>query len=443
MNQQDVFSKKSRSRTIHRLSAREVETAKEAGISMDGGGLLLRVTESGSKKWLFRFTSPTTGKRREMGLGRADKGYVSLKAARDAAQAARDLLTKRLDPIDEAKRDKVARIVEARKAAPKTFGQFSDEWLDKNEGSFRNIKHRDQWRMTLREYAKPLRDMPLSDIATQDVLDVLHPIWPTKPETAKRLQGRIERLLDAARAVGLRSGDNPARWRGHLSTLLPARKKSSRGHHKALPHAELPKFIPALRQAQGIAARALEFLILTAARSGEVRGMTWAEVDLKARRWTVPAARMKAGKEHRVPLTERCIEVLGEMMLFRPADDDAGRALVFPGAKEGQPMSDMSLSAVLGRMDHTDITVHGFRSCFRDWAEDVARYPYGAIKAALAHTISDHTDAAYRRGDAYDIRAELMGVWLAYLDSDSANNVIRLNQAESDTAEYAPERRHC
>jgi integrase len=419
----DIKLSKRRSRAMHRLSARQVETVTQPGILMDGGGLMLRVTEGGHKKWLFRFASPITGKRREMGLGRADRGYVSLKAARDAAQAARDLLAKKQDPIDETEREKAARAAEARKAAPKTFGQFANEWLDKNEGAFRNAKHRAQWRMTLLKYAAALREKRPAEITTHDVLAVLQPIWQAKPETAKRTQGRIERVLDAARAVGLCSGDNPARWRGHLDTILPSRRKLSRGHHSALPHAELPAFMAQLRQGSGIAARALEFLILTTARSGEVRGMTWAEIDLRGRQWIVPAARMKAGKEHRVPLTDRSIEILNAMAPLRQ-QNASDTDFVFPGAKDDKPMSDMTLTAVLKRMKRTDITVHGFRSAFRDWAEDVARYPYGAIKAALAHTINDNTDAAYRRGDAYDIRIELMSLWEAYLGSDPVSSKI-------------------
>jgi integrase len=406
---------------------------------MDGGGLLLRVAEGGGKKWLFRYASPATGKRREMGLGRADEGYVSLKDAREAAQAARDLLAKKIDPIDEAEREKQARLAETKKAAPKTFGQFADEWLDQKENEFSNPKHRAQWRMTLREYAGSLRDKAPGSITTEDVLAVLQPIWLSKPETAKRTQGRIENVMDAARAKGLYAGSNPARWRGHLDKVLPSRSKRSKGHHAALPYKDLPAFMIELRTRTGIAARALEFLILAAARSGEVRGMTWAEIDTEARRWTVPGHRMKAGKAHRVPLTDRALEILTEIARLRPAGDN-GAALVFPGdensgrRKPGSvgpvQMSDMTLAAVLKRMQRTDITVHGFRSCFRDWAEDVARYPYGAIKAALAHTISDGTDAAYRRGDGYEIRAELMGVWETYLNSGGGtDNVVPMRRA--------------
>jgi integrase len=435
----DDGTKETRSRTLNRLSARKVETITEAGAYMDGGGLLLRVSEGGSKKWLFRFTSPSTGKRREMGLGRADKGHVSLQTARDAAQAARDLVARNLDPIDEAERERQERLAEAKKAKPKTFGDFADEWLDQKEAEFSNPKHRAQWRMTMREYAGPLRDKAPADINTADVLAVLQPIWQEKPETAKRTQGRIENVMDAARAKGLYAGENPARWRGHLAQILPARSKRSKGHHAAMPYTDVPAFMVDLRARSGIAARALEFLILTAARSGEVRGMTWAEVDLDRTRWTVPAKRMKAGKEHRVPLCKRAVTILAEMVQLRPADGD-GNALVFPGdetsgRRKEKPtgpvqMSDMTLAAVLKRMERTSVTVHGFRSTFQDWAEEEARFPASAVEAALAHVIGG-TRASYRRGDSYDMRAELMGVWETYLDSAkaSAANVLPMRRA--------------
>lgn len=427
----DNLEIKQRSRTINRLSAREVETATSPGVLMDGGGLLLRIADSGRKQWLFRYHSPVTGKRREMGLGRADRGFVSLKAAREAAQAARDLVARKLDPIDEAERERTERLATTQRARPKTFGQFTDDWLTDNESVFRNAKHRAQWRMTLEKYGARLRDKLPSEITTEDVLAVLRPLWQSRPETAKRTQGRIERVWDAARAKGLCTGENPARWRGHLKTLLPARTKLSRGHHAAMAHRDLPAFITALRKRDTIAARALEFLILTSARSGEVREMRWCEVDLDQRRWTVPAKRMKAGKEHRVPLGERAIEILRGMLSLRPAKD-ANSAFVFPGSKDDAPMSDMTLAAVLKRMELDAITVHGFRSSFRDWAEDVARYPFGVIEAALAHTISNATVAAYRRGDAYDQRSELMEVWEAYLGRDlrdASANVVELRAA--------------
>ncbi|MCC0043912.1 MAG: integrase arm-type DNA-binding domain-containing protein [Brucellaceae bacterium] len=432
-------TKKSRSRTSKRLSALSVKAATKPGIYLDGDGLMLRVTESG-RKWLFRYTSPISGKRREMGLG--TPGKVSLAAAREAVLTAHDLIAKKIDPIDDAERKKQERLAEAKKGTPKTFGQFADEWLAANESAFRNDKHRAQWRTTIegtdrRAYAAPLRDKIPAAITTQDVLDVLQPIWLEIPETAKRVQNRIEQIMDAARAKGLYVGENPARWRGHLAKLIKARPKHEKGHHAALPYKDLPAFIVDLRARTGIAARALEFLILTAARSGEVRGATWAEIDINDQRWTVPCSRMKAGREHRVPLTDRAVAILTDMAALLPAGDN-GSALVFPGdEKSGRrkssvlgpvQMSDMTLAAVLKRMGRKGITVHGFRSTFQDWAEEEARFPASAVEAALAHVIGG-TRASYRRGDSYDMRAELMAVWENYLNSGTARgNVIKMHR---------------
>lgn len=425
----DIPAAQTRSRAMFRLTARQVDTATQPGILMDGGGLLVRISETGHKKWVLRYKSPATGKRRELGLGRADKGHVSLAAAREAAQGARDLLARKLDPIDEAERDRAAREAAGSKAAPKTFGQFAEEWLDLNDSQFRNRKHRAQWRSTLKTHAAILWDKTPDAITTDDVLQVLRPIWQTTPETAKRTQGRIERILSAARAAGLRTGDNPAQWRGHLDTLLPRRRKAT--HHPALPYVRVAEFVRLLRQQNGVAARALEFLILTAARSGEVRGMLWGELDDQQTSWTVPGDRMKAGKPHRVPLTNRAREILAEMSLLREPKG-TGLDLVFPGAKAGAPLSDMTLSAVLKRMrkgkdeiaallrdqDGSDVVVHGFRSTFRDWAEDVARFPARVVEAALAHTIKDKAEAAYRRGDAFEARIELMAEWEKYIHNE-------------------------
>lgn len=432
-----------------KTASKKIATAVEVrtrppGIYGAGNGLYLIVNTpttnnpKGARQWQFRFTSPVTGKRREMGLGAAGDGGMSLADAREKATDFKRMIGKGLDPIDAQRAEKEAERAHAEAEPTKSFGAYADEWIDRRSSEFRNAKHIAQWRMTMREYAKPLRKKPLDEIATQDVLVALKPIWHTKPETAKRTQGRIERILDAAKAEGHRSGDNPARWRGHLDHLLPARSKLSRGHHAALPYKDLPEFMGKLRQRQGVAARALEFLILTAARSGEVRGANWNEIDFEERRWTVPASRMKAGKQHRVPLCERALEILREM-----ADAHGTDGLIFPGAKDDAPMSDMTLDAVLRRMKYkgavethnpvsgeektqtVGITVHGFRSAFRDWSEDVAGFPHGAIEAALAHTIANKTEAAYRRGDAYDVRIKLMSAWEAYVaTSPTTSNVV-------------------
>ncbi|PRY94347.1 tyrosine-type recombinase/integrase [Donghicola tyrosinivorans] len=414
-------SKQSRSRSLARLTAKQVNSASEPGYYMDGGGLIMHISNNGGKRWLLRFNSPITGKRREMGLGAAGHGGVLLAEVRDQAEAARKLVRAGIDPIDERNRSIEQQRQDAQRQKPVTFGQFCDEWMEANLRQYSNAKHQAQWRMTLTVYAEPLRSKAIQDIETNDVLEVLKPIWEEKPETAKRTQGRIERMLDAATAMGIRTGPNPATWRGHLSNLLPKQPKGKRGHHAAMPWRALPDFIPSLRARQGTAARALEFAILTAARSGEVRGATWNEFDLDARRWTIPAWRMKAKQEHKVPLTDRAIEILNEVAAQRPDSDQTGAALVFPGARTGSKMSDMTLAAVLKRMDVENATPHGFRSAFRDWAEDCADAPYGAIKAALAHMIGDKVDAAYRRGDAYQRRIKLMQEWAEFLDSRPKN----------------------
>lgn len=436
---------------VRHLSQREIET-RGPGLHHDGNGLYLAVSDT-RRRWVFRYTHPTLTnpkrpterKRVEMGMGtpwidKVNPGGIRPGAAREAVREAHALLARGVDPLTERDRQKEAARAEATRAAPKTFGEWAEEWLTQNvtNTAFRNPKHRAQWGSTLRTYAKPIWNKPVAAISTEDVLAVLRPIWQSTAETAKRTQGRIERVLDAARAAGLREGDNPARWRGHLSLLLPKRPKA--GHHPALPYEKAPSVLAELRKCEGIAARALELAILTASRSGEVRGMTWAELDADRQVWTVPASRMKAGREHRVPLTDRAREILADMDMLRPKDQpDTG--LVFPGQKnkrsklETPPLSDMTLSAVLKRLREgegkdadarrkllkdaqgNDVVVHGFRSTFRDWAEDKARFPARVVEHALAHTIKDKAEAAYRRGDALEQRVELMAAWEAYLST--------------------------
>ncbi|QXN67986.1 integrase [Microcystis phage Mwe-Yong1] len=418
-----------------------MDTAAPGQAYPDGGGLYLRVSENGNRKWELRYKSPLTGKRVDMGLGNARKGtagYVTLAGAREAAERARALVAKGLDPVAEREREKAERAAQAAKVAPLTFGKFAEDWMDQNLEQHKNAKHRAQWRSTMRQHAEPLWNKPLDAISTEDVLNALKPIWGKTPETARRTQGRIEIILDAARAAGQRHGENPARWRGHLALLLPKRPKAR--HQPAMAHQDIPAFMLELRKRSSVSARALEFLILTAARSGEVRGMTWAELDQGRTTWTVPEERMKAGIAHRVPLTDRAREILQEMEKFRSADRP-DTALVFPGqrgrrAKSDHPaLSDMTLTQLLRGMrelkgaEHESlrkmlidasgnpVVVHGFRSTFRDWAEDVARFPARVVEHALAHTIRDKAEAAYRRGDALDQRRELMAAWETYLDT--------------------------
>lgn len=391
-------------RQLHTLSARTVATLTKPGRHSDGGGLYLNITPSGARSWVFMWK--VAGKRREMGLGSLRD--VPLTKARQRAAEARQQVADGLDPL--ASRDKPQVM---------TFGDAADALIESMSSSWRNEKHRAQWKMTLTVYCEALRLKPVAEIGTEDVLKVLQPLWTTKPETASRLRGRIERVFDFARTRGQRAGENPARWRGHLEAVLPKRAKLTRGHHKAMPFDEVPQFVVALREREGIAARALEFAILTAARSGEVFGARWDEFNLEARVWTVPATRMKAGREHRVPLSARAVEILREMQQNRLSD------LVFPGVKVGRPLSVMALEMVLRRMK-VDVTVHGFRSAFRDWAGERTSFPREVAEAALAHLVGDAVERAYRRGDALEKRRRLMDAWAGFVEQQTRSNVVAL-----------------
>lgn len=413
-------------RALNKLTVKKAEALAEPGRHADGGSLYLDVASSGSKSWVFLFRSPihrverngkAVGRLREMGLGafgtdQTDR--ISLAKARALAEDARRLVKAGLDPLDE--RNRPAPVV----VQIPTFGEMADQFVSAMEGQWRNEKHRAQWRMTLEEYAKPLRALPVNGVTVEHVLSVLKPIWQSVPETAGRLRGRIERVLNAAKAAGHRSGENPAAWRGHLENLLPKRPKLSRGHHEAMPWSDVPNFVAKLRERDGIAARAVEFAILTAARSGEVRGAALTEFDLERAIWTVPAERMKGAREHRVPLVPRAIEIAKELSQL------PGEAFVFPGARSGSPLSDMSLSAVLKRMK-VGATVHGFRSSFKDWATEATGFPNELSEAALAHITGDNTERAYRRGDVLERRRELMEAWARFCEG--TGNVVPMRKA--------------
>jgi integrase len=362
----------------------------------------------GARKWVFRYRH--RGKRHDLGLGSAN--LITLSRAREIAATARTSLANGIDPLTTR-----------RKSATPTFGETADELVADLSPSWRNEKHRAQWRMTLETYAAPLRSLPVDEVAVEHVLAVLKPIWATKPETASRLRGRIERVLDAARAKAHRKGENPARWRGHLDHLLPARQRLTRGHHAAMAFGDLPEFIRSLQKHEAVAALALEFLILTAGRTGEVLGAQWPEVDLEGGIWTVPANRMKTAREHRVPLPRRAIEILALMQSIRTSD------YVFPGRRRGKPLSSMALEMVLRRMRVEGVTVHGFRSTFRDWAGELSHFPREVAEAALAHTVGDQTERAYRRGDALLKRRELMVAWASFCESSAAGNVVPLRRS--------------
>lgn len=392
------------------LTARRVETAKPGKYS-DGGNLYLVVSPSGSRKWVLRFT--WRGRAKEMGLGSASS--VPLADAREKAASARRAIAQGLNPIDERKRDN---------GIP-SFAEMADTVREALTAGFRNEKHKAQWKMTLETYAASLRSKPVDTITTDDVLAVLKPIWTTKAETASRLRGRIEKVLDAAKAKGFRDGENPARWRGHLDHLLPKRPKLTRGHHAAMPYEQVAAFIGKLREASSLSARALEMCILTAGRSGEILGMRWDEVDLEKKLWTVPAGRMKAGREHRVPLSARAISILRALHKVKSG------AFVFPGQARGKALSNMAMEMVLRRMKLQDATVHGFRSSFRDWAGNVSNFPREIVETALAHVIGDKAEQAYRRSDALDKRRKLMEAWAAYCEPRDASNVVPIRARRS------------
>lgn len=409
------------------LSARAVEAIKEDGRHAVGDGLYL-VIDGANRRWQFRFQMD--GRRREMGLG--PYPAVTLANAREMVAAARKVMAVGGDPIDVRKAS-VRRVP--------TFGDCADELIESLEKGFRNEKHAAQWAVTLGKVAyddqrvriekkahsahvsalSSLRSKPVDQVETTDVLAVLTPIWQEAAETASRVRGRIEKVLNAAKAKGYRSGENPAAWRGHLANLLPKRQKLQRGHHAALPYADLPAFILALRQRDSVAALALEFGILTAARSGEILGARWSEINQEAALWTVPASRMKAGREHRVPLTKRCLEILEKLDAIRTTDRDDD--FVFPGQKPDRPLSPTAITMVLRRMKAVGVTPHGFRSTFRDWAGEETHFPREIAEAALAHVFGDATERAYRRGDALEKRRNLMTAWASYCDGNTGNVV--------------------
>ena len=383
-------------RGIHRLTQLQLKRASRRGLYADGGGLYLQITKHGSRSWVFRYKRD--GRSRMMGLG--SLAVVDLREARELALAARKELHAGIDPL--------AARAGTRAVAVKTisFDGATAAFLDAHSAAWRNAKHVQQWRNTLATYASPiLGALPVRDIDTGLVMRVLTPIWQAKPETASRLRGRIEAVLGWAAVHGYRAGDNPARWKDHLQRLLPAKGKlRAVRHYAALPYAELPAFLVQLRQQASLAARCLEFLILMATRTSEVIKATAAEFDLTAKVWSIPASRMKAGREHRIPLAERAIELLGAL-----PPDPAAR--VFPRSQTAL------LKLIRKRMRRTNITSHGFRSTFRDWAAEHTNYPNHVVEQALAHTIGNAVEAAYRRGDLFDKRRRLMDDWAAYCTS--------------------------
>jgi integrase len=389
-----------------RLTALKCAKEKRPGMYCDGGGLYLRVTKDGAKNWVYRYM--LAGRPRWMGLGPV--ALFGLAEARGKALEARKLRHEGIDPIETRRAARTRERLSAAKAM--TFKQCAAAYIAANRVGWKNHKHAAQWESTLAAYAEPMiGSLPVQAIDTGLVMKVLEPIWPIKPETASRLRGRIEAILDWARVRGYRAGENPARWRGHLDHLLPARSKvRTVEHHAALPYKELPSFVAALREQEGIAARALEFAILTGAGTGEIIGATWDEIDSLDKTWTVPAERMKASKEHRIPLSGRSLTILEEMQQHAPEDT----TFVFRGGKADKPLSNMAFLMLLRRMRRDDLTAHGFRSTFRDWAAECTDFPNEVVEMALAHAVGNKVEAAYRRGDLFDKRRKLMDAWAAY-----------------------------
>jgi integrase len=413
------------------LVARFIETVKEPGLYLDGHGLYLQVAESASKQrpkpkalaksWTFRYRSPLgerPGKLREIGLG--STRIVSLAEAREKAAECRKLLLDGIDPKAIKEQEKQRRALEEAKGI--TFGECAEKFIASHSASWKNEKHGDQWQSTIDTYCELLLKVPVQKIDTALVVKCLEPIWTEKPETASRLRGRMERILDWARVREFRQGENPARWRGHLDKLLPRLEKSKRvQHHPALPYRQMGAFIEDLRSREALAARALELTILCAVRTNEVIGMRPEELNLKEGVWVIPAERMKASREHRVPLAPQAIKLLRSLVV----DGE----LVFP-------LSNMSMLKLLERMNYADdpkrakyvdekgraITVHGFRSTFRDWAAESTGYPREVCEMALAHTIPNKAEAAYRRGDLFEKRRKLMSDWARYCEQPSAKS---------------------
>lgn len=391
----------------------------------DGGGLALLIKPNGLKYWQYRYTKAD---RREGLIQLGPYPRVTLEAARAARNEQRTALARGDDPAIVRKQEKVRRRVETARSL--TFKQCAESYIKARSAEWSNPKHTQQWTNTLTTYAFPvIGSLRPADIETDLILRVLEPIWLAKNETASRVRGRIENVLDWAKVSGLRTGENPARWSGHLDHLLsaPSKVKKSK-HHAALPYDEIGPFMTLLRANTAAAARLLEFTILTATRTGDSLHATWAEFDLSVPVWTVPAERTKARREHRVPLSSAAVALLKSLPTF------GGAGVVFEGVKEGKPLSNMAMLALLERMKRDDLTTHGFRSTFRDWAAECTPFANEVAEMALAHAIRDKTESAYRRGDLFDKRRELMQAWAEYIDQQSGANVIQLDDHAKATA---------
>lgn len=395
-------------RPLQKLSFKFVEKTSKPGCYADGGGLYLQVGSSGNKSWLFRYM--LNRKAREMGLGSALA--VSLARAREKAAQCRRFLAEGIDPIEARNSERAREALQAAKSI--SFAACADRFINSHKAGWKNPKHVDQWRSTIKTYCEPIFGAtPVQEVDTALVLKALEPIWAKKPETASRVRGRIERILDWAKARGHRDSENPARWRGHLDKLLPNLEKKKRvKHHPALPYRDIGPFMKDLRSEEGSAARALELLILTSTRTIETIAARWSEFDMDNSVWLIPAERMKAHKEHRVPLAPPALKLLRALQQQRVD----GEEFVFCGSPS-RHLSNMALLALLRRMKREDITVHGFRSTFRDWAAECTNYSREVCEMALAHVVSNAVEAAYRRGDLFEKRRRLMIDWAKFCDT--------------------------
>jgi len=432
--------RKPRRKAGERLTDEDAEKLAKAGYHNDGNGLYLSITAKGSKSWAFRFK--WEGKLKEMGLGPYPS--VSLEKARiERDKWRRVYQIENKNPI-EMRREQEAAERATREAAQRqqadaetrrttgTFGACATAYVDGQEEGWKNAKHRQQWRNTLKGYCGHIWDKDVAEITNSDVVTVLTPIWTTKHETATRLRGRIERVLAYAKVMKLRDGENPARWKENLDHIMPkVDKKLKRGHHKAKPHDKVRGLVAELRQIDAVGALALEFTVLAAKRTAEVQCMEWPEIDLDAKLWKIPPVRTKLNREHVEPLTDRQIEILHTMAALRaPAEVAAGTGYVFKGIKPGRPISHATMYRLLRRLGHDDATVHGFRSSFRDWAGDKTNFAREVAEFALSHKVGDDTEEAYRRGTALEKRRRLMEAWARYVEP-SSSNVIQMGPART------------
>lgn len=407
--------------TIKKLTAVTVSKIKKTGWYSDGLGLYLQVSKTGTKSWVYRYKM--SGRERRHGLG----GYPTetLEDARESARSCRKLQKRGIDPIDYRRQQVLARRLENAKSI--TFKECALSFIDSHKAAWKNPKHEMYWRNTLSTYAYPIIGaLPVQNVDTPLIIKVIEPIWYTKTETASRVRQRIEKILDWAKVRDYRAGENPARWRGHLDSLLPHRTKVKKVQHfAAMPYKELPVYFQELRKVDTLAAKALAFTILTATRATEARECRWEEIDLEARIWTIPPERMKAGRQQRIPLSDEALNILEEVM-------DRDEVLLFRGLKKDKTISEAAIRKVL-RTSHAGLTVHGFRSSFRDWCAEVTAYPREVAEAALAHTLTNATEAAYQRGDMFVKREKLMEAWSAYcLSPEKSADILPINRSVNE-----------